>query len=112
VSRAPAKRFVDVEYALRWAYRDELPKRQHGGRFDSRSDLPSTSPMFRQAVSDDGREWSGEPGFPAAAGDPHPDAITIEAAVKALDAWQGHGFGPDPTAAGLMDGIDHMDIDH
>ncbi len=32
--------------------------------------------------------------------------------MKALEAWQGHGFGPDPTAAGLMHGIDHMSIDH
>jgi hypothetical protein len=36
----------------------------------------------------------------------------MEAAVKGLAAWAGHGFGPDPTAAGLMHGIDHMDIDH
>ncbi len=52
-----------------------------------------------------------EPGFPAALGEPAADAILIEEAVKGLAAWAGHGFGPD-DAAGLMHGIDHMDVDH
>lgn len=107
----PRKRFRDIELALRWAYGDELPKRQTGGRFAPK-DMPSSLPMFRQAVSGETRQWSGEPGFPAAAGDCHPDAIAIEAAVKGLSTWAGHGFGPDRAAAGLMHGIDHMDIDY
>jgi hypothetical protein len=76
-----------------------------------------TSPMFREATGGgpsggyaDG--WSRDPGFPQALGEPHPDAITMEAAVKGLAAWAGHGFGPDPTAAGLMHGIDHMAVHH
>jgi hypothetical protein len=78
---------------------------------------PEVSPSFREATAGgpsggyaDG--WSRDPGFPQALGEPHPDAITMEAAVKGLAAWAGHGFGPDPTAAGLMHGIDHMAVDH
>src|SRR5260370_18640389 len=75
------------------------------------------SPMLREARGGgpsggyaDG--WSRDPGFPQALGEPHPDAITIEAAVKGLAAWAGHGFGPNPAASGLMHGIDHMAVDH
>jgi hypothetical protein len=127
---APGKRFIDIEHALRWAYRDELPKRHAlprrlGTHTQERVWSPytwpagygETSPMFREATGGgpsggyaDG--WSRDPGFPQALGEPHPDAIMIETAVKGLAAWAGHGFGPDPTAAGLMHGIDHMDIDH
>jgi hypothetical protein len=130
LSRAPAKRFVDIEYALRWAYRDELPKRHALPRrlgthtqervwspYTFPAGYPEVSPSFREATAGgpsggyaDG--WSRDPGFPQALGEPHPDAIAIEAAVKGLEAWQGHGFGPDPTAAGLMHGIDHMAVDH
>jgi len=46
-----------------------------------------------------------------ALGEPDPDAIAIEAAVKGLSAWRSHGFGPD-DAAGLKYGIQHMDVDH
>jgi hypothetical protein len=73
--------------------------------------------MFREATGGgpsggyaDG--WSRDPGFPQALGEPDPDAITMEAAVTGLAAWAGHGFGPDPTAAGLMHGIDHIAVDH
>jgi hypothetical protein len=109
VSRAPAKRFLDVEYALRWAYRDELPKRHHGG-----SSWIAGTPLtpVRVNFSDIGEYFRREPGFPEAAGEPHPDAFLIEAAAKGLEAWKGHGFGPDPAQSGLMHGIDHMDIDH
>jgi hypothetical protein len=130
VSRAPAKRFLDVEYALRWAYRDELPKRHALPRrlgthtqervwspYTFPASYPEVSPSFREATAGgpsggyaDG--WSRDPGFPQALGEPHPNAIVIEAAVKALEAWKGHGFGPDPAQSGLMDGIEHMDIDH
>jgi hypothetical protein len=120
---APAKRrFVDIEHALRWAYRDELPKRHAGPQrrgalqervwspYTSPAGYPEVSPSFREATGGgpsggyaDG--WSRDPGFPEALGEPHPDAFVIEAAVKALEAWQGHGFGPD-DAAGLMHGMD------
>ena len=110
IGHAPAaKRFVDIEYALRWAYRDELPKRQHGG-----SSWIAGTPLtpVRVNFSDIGEYFRREPGFPEAAGEPHPDAFLIEAAAKGLEAWRGHGFGPDPAQSGLMHGIDHMDIDH
>src|SRR5258708_35261276 len=126
----PAKRYLDIEYALRWAYRDELPKqhappRRLGTHTQERvwspytfpAGYPEVSPSFREATGGgpsggyaDG--WSRDPGFPQALGEPHPDALTMEAAVKGLAAWAGHGFGPNPAAAGLMDGIDHMGIDH
>ena len=90
----PAKRFLDIEAALRWAYRDELPKRQHGGRYDTR-DLTAAS-MSRLAAADDERSADQrEPGFPAALGEPHPDSIIIESAVKHLGDWAGHRFGTD-----------------
>jgi hypothetical protein len=130
LARGPAKRFVDIEYALRWAYRDELPKRHALPRrlgthtqervwspYTRPADYPEVSPSFREATGGgpsggyaDG--WSRDPGFPQALGEPHPDAITMEAAVKGLAAWAGHGFGPDPTAAGLMHGLEHMEVDH
>jgi hypothetical protein len=104
---------LDIELALCWAYQDELPKRQHGGRFNSRSHLPSVSPMFRTAVSGQGRERRGDPAFPAAAGDPHAAAVAIEAAVNGLSRFRGMVFDDrgeiDP--AGLMQGIEHMSID-
>jgi hypothetical protein len=95
---APSKRFLDIEAALRWAYRDELPKRQHGGRYDSR-DLTAAS-MSRLAAADDERPADQrEPGFPAAMGDPHPDSIIIETAVKHLGDWAGYCFGDDRMGA-------------
>src|SRR6267378_5889379 len=90
----PAKRFLDIETALRWAYRDELPKRQHGGRYDTR-DVTAAS-MSRLAAADDEQPCDQrEPGFPAALGDPHPDSIIIESAVKHLGDWAGYRFGVD-----------------
>src|SRR5260221_13486685 len=95
---ASAKRFLDIEAALRWAYRDELPKRQHGGRYDSR-DLTAAS-MSRLAAADDEQPCDQrEPGFPAAMGDPHPDAEMIEKAVKHLGHCAGHRFGGDRHVA-------------
>jgi hypothetical protein len=94
---APAKRFLDIEAALRWAYRDELPKRQHGGRYDSRKldggMLVSAEHVRANAQDDEDR--GREPGFPAALGDPHPDSIVIETAVKHLASWAGYRFGGD-----------------
>jgi hypothetical protein len=78
------KRVLDVEAALSWAYVDELPKRKSdydfgGGGFNS------VSPMFSMcALGGRVDNWSREPGFPAAAGPPHPDALLIEAAVERL----------------------------
>src|SRR6267378_3127137 len=99
LSKRPAKRFLDIETALRWAYRDELPKRQHGGRYDTRkltgmmSDPAGAELVRRDAQDDDDR--CREPGFPAALGDPHPDSIIIETAVKHLGDWAGHRFADE-----------------
>ena len=120
-----AKRFLDIEEALRWAYRDELPKHERRRALPNvagehvwspytwPAGYPEASPSFREAAGSgpsggtvDG--WSRDPGLP---GTPHPDALAIEAAVDGLKAWRGHGFGRD-DAAGLMHGIDHMEIDH
>jgi hypothetical protein len=118
----PAKRFVDIEMALRWAYRDQLPKR--GGAANPRHVLnervwspymfpagySGTSPMFREAVGGGPSEgyadgWTRDPGFPPVLGAPHPDALAIEETVIGLAAYAGHSFGADDTA-GLMHGFD------
>src|SRR5712671_6533879 len=92
----PAKRFLDIETALRWAYRDELPKRQHGGRYDTRDLTAASMSRLAGAAADDERPCDErDPGFPAALGDPHPDSIIIESAVKHLGDWAGHRFGAD-----------------
>lgn len=105
MSRSPAKRFVDVETALRWAYRDELPKQLRRG--------PTFADLGRPPSADYGNDDGAvrEPGYPVALGEPHPDALAIEAAVKSLEGLRGHGFGADDPA-GLMFGMEYMEIDH
>ncbi len=75
------RRARDIEKLLHWAFRDELPKKrfaENGPGF--------ISPMFRLAdLGTRVDESPGEPGFPAALGEPHDDAVTIGAAVEALD---------------------------
>lgn len=79
------KRVLDVEAALSWAYVDELPKRKVAFDFGGGGAFPSVSPMFSMcALGGRVDNWSREPGFPAAAGPPHPDALLIEAAVERL----------------------------
>jgi hypothetical protein len=109
MSRAPQKRFLDIEMALRWAYRDELPKRERGG--------PTFEDLARGPPADFGNDDGAvrEPGFPAALGEPHPDALMIEAAVRALAQWRGHTFGQDPDnsdPAGLTWGFTGLDAGH
>lgn len=106
---APAKRFLDIETALRWAYRDELPKRQHGGRYDSRTTIGGsmTDPAGAELIRSDARDDDDrgrEPGFPPALGDPHPDSIIIESAVKHLVDWTGYRFDDDGMAA-MIEGV-------
>ena len=79
------KRVLDIEAALRWAYQSELPKRREDRAITA--PLPAqVHPMWR-AGAFGGRIdcWNRDPGFPAAMGDPSPDALRIEAAVEALD---------------------------
>lgn len=72
---------VDTEKLLQWAFRDELPKRM----------MPAFGPSYTSPLArmvDMGvqiQESGGEPGFPAALGEPHPDAFVIEEAVLAFE---------------------------
>lgn len=78
------RRVLDIEDALQWCYRDELPKcRDEDGRY--RSESAGISPMFRM-VAFGARidNWSREPGHPLAMGEPHPDALIIADAVAGL----------------------------
>jgi hypothetical protein len=81
-SRGTGKRVRDIEDVLRWAYQDELPKRG--------SEPTVTFASFHAAPRepnpndfDDVADYR-EPGFPAALGDPHPDALLVRAAVNGL----------------------------
>jgi hypothetical protein len=71
------KRARDIEKILHWAYRDELPKMgaEHGG-------FSATAAGFSMVPRHE--DFSREPGFPAALGDPHPDALIIAGTVQAL----------------------------
>jgi hypothetical protein len=91
--RSHARRLLDIEDALQWAYREELPKGREG---EGGGVASMVSPMFR-LVTFGGRvdNWSREPGFPAAMGDPHPDALTIARAVTVVQA----SIGADPELA-------------
>lgn len=84
------KRVMDIEALLRWAYLDELPKDQPdrplslgmAGGWDAVSAFGEHMPL---TVDDGVRNRFGlVPDFSAAAG-PHPDAVRVAAAVRALD---------------------------
>lgn len=90
---APNKQLLDIEDVLRWAYRDELPKRRSDDGELRQREFPSVSPMFSMAALGGRVEnFSREPGFPAAMGEPHPDALLVEAAVERLARYAGHEF--------------------
>src|SRR5258708_31465668 len=55
----------------------------------------------RDAQDDDDR--CREPGFPAALGDPHPDSVVIESAVKHLGDWAGYRFADERMDAVTRD---------
>lgn len=67
------KRPIDIEALLRWAYRDELPKREPTG----------FSAGFGSHPVVDG-VWTRDPGYPAILGAPHPDSLVIESEVNQL----------------------------
>lgn len=97
---APFRRVLDIEHVLQWAFRDELPKRRddhddHGGSY--------VSPMFRMcALGGRVDNWNREPGYPAAMGAVHPDALIVEEEVQRLKATDvdiagfARSFGGDP----------------
>jgi hypothetical protein len=96
------KRVLDVEDALAWAFREELPKRPPSGNIIAAGS--PVSPMWRYGVFGARIDnWWREPGFPAALGDPHPDALEIEARVLALERLKGLAFD-DPS--GLLIGLE------
>ena len=80
---APKRRKMTIEDALRWAIRDELPKRRQDAPI--RGPRCASDPVWRMvAMGGPVDNWSREPGMPPAMGDPHPDAITIEAPLQVL----------------------------
>ena len=81
---APKRRKMTIEDALRWAIRDELPKRRQDQPIKGPTP-PSMHAMWRAGVFGGPIDnWSREPGMPPALGDPHQDAITIEAHLLVL----------------------------
>jgi hypothetical protein len=103
------KKVMDVEDVLSWAYRDELPKKHSSDGGTGYPTMSTISPMFRIAAFGGPIDnWSREPGFPAAVGDPHPDALLIEAAVARLERFHNHRFsGP----LGLADDLEGFSVD-
>lgn len=102
------KRVLDVEKALHWAYRDELPKTEHLGTAGGSSVLANLISLG--CAIDSG--FSREPGFPAAMGAPHPDAFAIDAAVQALDVvdidWAANRGAICPDCLALLEGEDFV----
>lgn len=101
---ASARKALDVELLLRWAYRDELPKRQGGGLVS----VSSSWEDYGERIDN----WSREPGFPVALGPPHPDSIVIEHAVNRLPKvapdWAASRRRLLPECADLLDDDDYV----
>lgn len=94
---------LDIEDALRWAYRDELPKCGLAGASGVPSSLGAMSELGTHV---DNSTWNDEPGYPAAVGEPHADAEAIAAAVIRLARFRGHtldepGLMPDLGFPGI-----------
>ena len=100
--KIPTKRILDIEDVLRWAFREELPKRRNDEDGSPRA-YRSVCPMFAMAALGGRVEnFSREPGFPLAMGEAHPDALIVEAAVLNLSRFADHRFeGP----LGLLDSL-------
>ncbi|MDV2986181.1 UNVERIFIED_CONTAM: hypothetical protein Q9R58_17840 [Methylobacteriaceae bacterium AG10] len=82
---ATKKRTLDIEAALRWAYQAELPKRREDIAITAPR-APQIHPMWRAGVFGGRIDcWHKDPGFPLAMGEPHDDALRIEAAVNAIE---------------------------
>jgi hypothetical protein len=80
------KRVMDIETALSWTYREQLPKVD---RSVSLGGWNLGAWAERGGVSIDEGTWlNRDIGFPEAEGAPHPDALLIE---KAVDSLQGIG---------------------
>lgn len=104
----PLRRVLDIETVLSWAFRDEAPKLRSDP--SGRAEPSQVSPMFRLcALGGRVDNWSREPGFPAALGAPHPDALRVVEAVNALDASDLDLTGWAAWAGGEPPGVD-LDI--
>ena len=88
------KRPLDIEALLTWVYRDELPKRRTADRGPNLG-FSKICPQFRNADIGVRVDFSREPGMPIGAGDPHPDALIVEAAVLELARYADHQFSGD-----------------
>lgn len=91
------KRKMDVESALRFAYRDELPKR---GAVAASSTAWDAITRYGE-MGGERIDCTPEPGFPAILGEPHPDALAIEQAVRGLSSLSGAELGDDALSAGI-----------
>jgi hypothetical protein len=98
---------VDIETALSWAFRDELPKGFRGRGSEAGYGGPrlQPSPLLRiLTLGTPIDACAREPGFPLALGNPHPDALKIEAAVARLSGadlvYTPAGYGAE--LAGLV----------
>lgn len=94
----PARRILTIEQALRWAYRDELPKARPDGGHNLGRVASSYAPVtrFGELLTVIDENPFGVLHDPSALGAPHPDALVIAAAVDGLaglvidipDDWQ------------------------
>lgn len=87
-----AKRVMTVDAAVRWAYREELPKaRADGGWIVQEVSMLARMASPGEAVDDAAALWClpdnrfGVVVFPSADDEPHADAVRIHDAVRALD---------------------------
>src|SRR5215210_4078120 len=91
------QRVLDIERALSWAYREELPKRQRRLALENAVDAPRMQPSplaWMMALATPIDSWSRHPGFQAALEDAHSDALAIQSAVHRLGKA---GLVPDPA---------------
>jgi hypothetical protein len=115
-----ARRVIDVEDVVAWAYGDELNKRRatetpynlsrHDaslvGRWTSPPGFPEISPMFRSvfagggSASTAGSSWD-HARLPPGAGAPDPDALAIETAIAALGETMAGLTAPEELALDL-----------
>ncbi|VFU07919.1 hypothetical protein [Methylocella tundrae] len=88
-----AKKRVEVEALLRWAYRDELPKEQAPGGaivpgFRAGWGGVSKFGDYLTVIDEAGLNRWGVVPIAGAESEPHPDALAIAAAVAALDGLE------------------------
>lgn len=72
---------MDIEAMLTWTYRDQLPKRGAVAASPAFAALERMAALGT-AIDDDSAE---PPGFPPGSGEPDPDAVLLDRAVRALE---------------------------